>query len=89
MLKSYQVSCLLEISSKLKGIKWEPPSIGSYKVNVDGALFFNIQKARIGFTTHDHEVKVFLAAIIVEWKMDSPETIEALAVLRSFQLCMH
>lgn len=66
MLRSYQASCLLEISSKPKGIKWEPPPIGSYKVNVDGALIFNIQKARIGFIMRDHEGKVFLAAIIAE-----------------------
>lgn len=65
------------------------PRPGMYKLNVDGALFFNIQNVGIRFIVHDHEGKVALAASEAEKNVDNPVVIEALAALWSLRLCMH
>lgn len=58
------------------------------KLNEDGALFFYLQKAKIGCIICDHQHKVIMAVSIVDNYAMNPETIEVLAILRSQQLCM-
>lgn len=33
--------------------RWQPPHTGSFKLNVDGALFYDLQEAGIGVIVHD------------------------------------
>lgn len=74
---------------KLKTIKWDSPPLDQYKLQVDGALFFNLKKVGIGCVVHDSSGKVLLAACKVENNVIEPETIETLILLRNLQLYMH
>lgn len=88
MLRNFQGNCLLNNPLQQEGTKWEPPPIGSVKLNVDGVLFLDIQKVGIGFICLDHVGKVVLATSIVVGNVGEPETIEALAIFRSLQHCV-
>lgn len=72
-----------------KKLKSEPPPTGFLKLNVDDAICFDLQKTGIEFVVRDHKGKAILTASILESKVANPKTIEALAILRSLQLCMH
>lgn len=89
VLRNYQASWLMKNPPQQKGTNLKPPPIGSFKLNVDGALFFDIQKVCVGFICSDHERRVVLAASIAERNVREPETIEALTFSRSLQLYMH
>lgn len=64
-----------------KSTTWKPPTPSVYKLNVDGALFFDTHKAGIGFSVHNHAGKMALAACIYEKYVDNPVVIESLAVI--------
>lgn len=70
-----------------KGHKIGTPLVGSIKINVDGAFFFDIQKAVIRFICRDHGGRVILVGSTMERNVGEPKTIEALVVLRSLQHC--
>lgn len=88
VLTNFQTSQQQSFDHKLKAMKCEPPT-GCHKMNVDRALFLELQKSKIGCVIRDHSGKLFLAASLPERDVIDPETIEALALLRSLQLCMH
>lgn len=82
-------SILTESSPKSKTLKWEPPPINSFKLNVDRAIVFNLHKAGVGFIIWDHSSMAIMATNIVERNVANPKSIETLAILRSLQLCLH
>lgn len=52
--------------------KWEGPPIDFLKLNVDGAVYFDLQKAGVGTIVRDHEGKAIVATSIVEGNVASP-----------------
>lgn len=62
-----------------------PPQDGCYKLNVDGALFADLERAGVGFILRDARGKAILRASLCEEHVDNPITIEALAILRGLQ----
>lgn len=58
-------------------MKWELPPFDYYKLNVDGAMFCDLQKSGIGWVVCDHGGKVLLAASLVERNVPVLETMEA------------
>lgn len=64
---------------------WDPPPPGS---NVDGAIFFNYEKAGVGCLLRDAQGDLIMAASSPEI-LAEPATIEALAILRGLQLSIH
>lgn len=73
---------------KKRPIKWEPPPLNFLKRNVDGALFFDHKKSGIGCLLRDHQGQTLMAASLVDNCVINPESNEALAILRSLQLCL-
>lgn len=86
VVKSYQAR--QPNSTKQMSLKWELPHLSFFKLNVDGALFFDLQKVGINYIIHNHQCKVIMIASIANNCVMSPKTIEAFAILRSLQLCM-
>lgn len=80
MLKAFQTSVTTNTVSQ-KYLKWDPPPVDFLKLDVDGAMFFDQQKAGIGF--RDHKGKAVMATSMAERWVANPESIEALAILRS------
>ncbi|XP_040987683.1 uncharacterized protein LOC121235401 [Juglans microcarpa x Juglans regia] len=60
----------------------------SLKLNIDGALFFDLNKAGMGTVLRNHMGKVLMAVSKVETVFLEPEQVEAVALLRGLQLCM-
>lgn len=84
MLTNFQNSLKKSEVLKSRALRWDPPSLDYLKLDVDGALFFNLQKAGIGCVVHDNNGKVLIAACLVVNNVNDPATIEALAIFRSF-----
>lgn len=63
--------------------------MGTYKLNVDGALFPEIHRAGVGFILRDWKRNALLAASINEYDVEDPATIESLAILRGLQHCLY
>lgn len=69
--------------------QWQKPPDGFVKMNVDEAIFEDIRKAGVGVVLPDATGGVLMAAIKREDDVDEVATIEALAILRGLQLCIH
>lgn len=69
--------------------KWEPPQVEFLKLNVDGAIFFNLEKTGIGIILQDSRGKPLFAASIDKILVAQPESIYALSILRGLQLYIH
>lgn len=54
------------------------------KLNVDGAMFFDHHKARIGAILRDNKGEIVMAASKVENEVNDPESIELLANLLNY-----
>lgn len=50
---------------------------------------FDQKKARIGVILRDLTGKILFTAIVVEHEIPDPKTIEVLAILQGFQLCLN
>ncbi|XP_035551132.1 uncharacterized protein LOC118349700 [Juglans regia] len=80
---------------KVKGIgkkskdRWIAPPVGTLKLNVDGALFFDQQRAGVGALLRDEKGDVLLTACKKEMTVNNLLEIELLAILRGLQLCLH
>lgn len=59
------------------------------KLNMDGAVFSELQIAGVGVIVRDHAGKAILEASIPEASVANAKTIEAIAILRGLQICMH
>lgn len=67
--------------------RWFPPPTCSYKLNVDGAIFYNQKKAGVGIILRDSSGNVVLVANKKEEEVPDPSTIEILAMFRGLQIC--
>lgn len=74
---------------KLDLLKWEPPPINFYKLNVDATLFFNLAKVGYGAIVRDWKGETLLAISMADSQTAQPKTVEALAILCGLQLFMH
>lgn len=52
---------------------WEPPEDGSFKLNVDRTLFFDLQEARVDFILNDNKGDVIMAASMLEKAVLTPK----------------
>ncbi|KAF5454652.1 hypothetical protein F2P56_024300, partial [Juglans regia] len=74
---------LLYLLSKLS-----PPPEDSFKLNIDGALFFDLNKASMDDVLRNHMGEVLMAVSRVETVFLELEQVEVGALLRGLQLCM-
>ncbi|XP_035545034.1 uncharacterized protein LOC118348152 [Juglans regia] len=68
--------------------RWLPPEQGMLKLNVDGAVFANQRRARVGVILRDDKGGVILLACKKENEINDPLEIELLAILRGLQICL-
>ncbi|XP_022841874.1 uncharacterized protein LOC111365549 [Olea europaea var. sylvestris] len=73
----------------LQKYRWSAPPTNALKLNTDGALFFDSNKAGLGIILHDHDGEIILAASRPENSLLEPEHIEAAALVRGLQLCLN
>lgn len=71
------------------GFKWEPLLPNFLKLNVDGIIFFYLQKARVGVIVRDPQGSTILVASLSEKNVHYPKAIESIVILRGLQLCLH
>lgn len=69
--------------------RWFAPPQNTLKLNTDGALFFDLNKAGLGIILCDHKGEIILAASALETSTLEPEHIEAVAFVRGLQLCLN
>ena len=68
--------------------KWEPPPPQLLKINFDGAVFADTEKAGVGVEVRDSQGKV-IASLAEKIKLpSSSDEVEALAAVRAFSLAM-
>lgn len=60
-----------------------------FKLNVDGALFFNLQHTGISFILRDSKGNCIMATSVQDIASLNPKTIGTLTILRGLQQCMH
>ncbi|KAF5463104.1 hypothetical protein F2P56_019046, partial [Juglans regia] len=87
LLKSYREALKLSRKQLRDVCKWEPPYPDMLKLNVDGAVFSEMGKARIGAILRNSASSVLMAASILEGDVAEPEHIEVTAVFWGLQLC--
>lgn len=54
---------------------WEPPQVNFVKIDVDGAIFYDLEKARIGVIVRDRRGQAILAASLAKREVDKSESI--------------
>lgn len=86
---SFQKYTAQPASPNLYKSGWLPPPTGFLKLNVDGALFSNLQQAGVGFIMRDCSRSAIMAASIKEPHVANPVDIESLANLRGLQHCLN
>ncbi|XP_042952128.1 uncharacterized protein LOC122289214 [Carya illinoinensis] len=69
--------------------RWEPSQPGTFKLNVDGAIFQNQQSAGIGAILRDSKGEVLMAVSKRESAVGDATSIEMLAILKGLQLTLH
>lgn len=67
------------------GLQWHPPELGSWKLNVDGAIFPNHHRSGAGFILRDDCGKVVVAGSHPEVFLPKPMEVELLAIFRGMQ----
>ncbi|KAF5475196.1 hypothetical protein F2P56_007026 [Juglans regia] len=79
------------ISSFIKtpGLKpipcWNAPPTGFFKLNVDGVIFFDYQKAGVGVVVRDENGQVVMTVSKSEHEVIEAESVELLAMFRGLQ----
>ncbi|KAF5463138.1 hypothetical protein F2P56_019077 [Juglans regia] len=68
--------------------RWQAPTHGFLKLNVDGAIFADLRRAGVGVVLRDMCGVIVMVASKHEEDVDGAETIESIAVLRGLQLCL-
>ncbi|XP_040990905.1 uncharacterized protein LOC121238126 [Juglans microcarpa x Juglans regia] len=69
-------------------VGWEKPPTGVLKLNVDGAIFKDQHRARVGIIFRDAAGDVILAASKKEYVVNDLAKLELLAMLSGLQLCL-
>ncbi|XP_035545068.1 uncharacterized protein LOC118348173 [Juglans regia] len=88
LLRSHaQVSIKIR-SEILKFYKWNPPSAGSLKLNVDAATFPGWDKAGVGAVLRDEKGRILMAFSRAEILLKGSESLELLAIFRGMQQCV-
>ncbi|KAF5478189.1 hypothetical protein F2P56_004771 [Juglans regia] len=87
LLQNISVLLVNNISKVKELCCWKPPAVGSLKLNVDGAMFFDRHKAGIGAVLRDDKGDVVLAASKIEYEVNELEDIELLAMFGGIQIC--
>ncbi|XP_041016296.1 uncharacterized protein LOC121258801 [Juglans microcarpa x Juglans regia] len=64
---------------------WNVPPTSFFKLNVDGALFYDNQKAGVGAVVRDDHGQVIMAVSKTEPEVSKAESVELLAMLRGLQ----
>lgn len=72
-------------SPNLYNSGWLPPPTSFLKLNVDEALFLNLQEAGVDFILRDCSGSAIMAASTKEAHLANPIDIESLAILRGLQ----
>ncbi|XP_042939414.1 uncharacterized protein LOC122274444 [Carya illinoinensis] len=67
---------------------WQPPSSGNLKLNVDGAIFEDQDRADVGMLLRNDRGVVLFSASKKENGVTDPMEVELLAILRGLQLCI-
>lgn len=73
---------------KLK-LGWSSPPNGFMKLNVDAVIFFDFQQMEIGAILRDSKGNYVMAASMAETNTFNSMTVEAMAIIKGLQLCMH
>lgn len=60
---------------------WDPSPEGSFKLNVDGAIFFKLEKAGVSCLIRDYKGDTIMVASSLELNVTNLESIEALVIL--------
>ncbi|CAI9756749.1 unnamed protein product [Fraxinus pennsylvanica] len=89
MLESFNKARKTNCAQIRKHFKWTPPDLNFLKLNVDGATFQELEKARIGAVLRDSFGKVIMAMSKIEIRVEESEAIELLAIFRGLQLCVN
>lgn len=69
-------------------MSWCKPPPRVSKLNIDGAIFPNQHKARVGISLRDDTDTIPLATSMKESEVNDPIEIELVAMLRGLQLCL-
>lgn len=78
---------ITKLKIKLVGY-WEPPTVGTFKLNVDGTIFASIMATGIGAILLNSSGDVVMATSMREKIEFNPTTIECMAN-RGLQLCLN
>ncbi|XP_022848821.1 AP-4 complex subunit mu-like [Olea europaea var. sylvestris] len=73
----------------LHNYRWSAPPKKALKLNIDGALYFDSNKSRIGIILRDQEGETILPASGPTNTILEPEHIEAHALVKGLQLCLN
>lgn len=69
--------------------RWQPPPKNFYKLNTDGALFFDINEAGIGAFLIDNGGNPVMVVSKNERGNLQSKTVKCLAILSGLQFCLH
>ncbi|XP_042983291.1 uncharacterized protein LOC122312694 [Carya illinoinensis] len=89
MQKSYKELKNKPISIIRNQYKWELPPPGVFKLNVDGAFSSSGSVAGIGAIVRDSKGEVIMSAAKKECSAMIVVEVEALAIIRGLQFCIH
>ena len=78
----------MEADRPKENLKWVPPPQGWFKVNVDGAIFKETNKAGIGVVVRDSQGWVLAALTEKVDGVQDAEAIEALAIRRAIRFAI-
>lgn len=79
--KSHQVGNPIPKTKLKLSCCWRPPPEGFLKLNVDGAMFFNLQKIGIGAILRNSNGDAIMVASILENDFPNLESIKSLTIL--------
>ncbi|XP_042988698.1 uncharacterized protein LOC122316231 [Carya illinoinensis] len=87
--KSYKELKSKPVSVIRQQCRWESPPSGVFKLNVDGAFSSNGSVAGTGAIVRDSKGEVIMSATKKEVSIMIVVEVEALAILRGLQFCIH
>lgn len=69
-----------------KLLNWTPSLADYVESNVDGALFFDLDRAGVGVIVQDERGKAIMAGSLAEMHVSQPKSIKTLSILIGLQL---